>query len=165
MPSGYPTWLTWQRRPFPDANLLLVHGRQPALVDSGFVGHARETVESGACARRAARAGREHALALRPRRRERAAAAGGRGDRRQRRGRRGRRSAQPGLLPSRYLDQPVSPSTVDERLDDGQVVRLGDADWQIAAPPDTPPVTCRCGTPTSGCWPSGTRCRTTTSAG
>jgi hypothetical protein len=33
-----PAWLTWQRRPFPDANLLLLHGRQPALVDSGFGG-------------------------------------------------------------------------------------------------------------------------------
>jgi hypothetical protein len=31
-----PPWMTWQQRPFPDANLLLLHGRQPALVDSGF---------------------------------------------------------------------------------------------------------------------------------
>jgi glyoxylase-like metal-dependent hydrolase (beta-lactamase superfamily II) len=38
-----PTWVTWQRRPFPDANLLLLHGRQPALIDSGFVGHAEKT--------------------------------------------------------------------------------------------------------------------------
>jgi len=38
-----PTWVTWQRRPFPDANLLLLGGRQPALVDSGFVGHAQQT--------------------------------------------------------------------------------------------------------------------------
>ena len=37
-----PAWITWQRRPFPDANLLL-HGRESALVDSGFVGHADET--------------------------------------------------------------------------------------------------------------------------
>jgi hypothetical protein len=36
-----PLWVTWQRRPFPDANLLLIHGRQPTLVDSGFVGHAQ----------------------------------------------------------------------------------------------------------------------------
>jgi hypothetical protein len=35
--------VTWQRRPFPDANLLLLHGGQPALIDSGFVGHAQET--------------------------------------------------------------------------------------------------------------------------
>lgn len=35
--------MTWQQRPFPDANLLLLHGSQPALVDSGFVGHAEDT--------------------------------------------------------------------------------------------------------------------------
>jgi glyoxylase-like metal-dependent hydrolase (beta-lactamase superfamily II) len=40
-----PAWVTWQRRPFPDANLLLLPGRQAALVDSGFVGHAQETAE------------------------------------------------------------------------------------------------------------------------
>ena len=38
--------VTWQRRPFPDANLLLLRGRQPALVDSGFTGHAEETAAS-----------------------------------------------------------------------------------------------------------------------
>lgn len=25
-----PAWVTWQRRPFPDANLLLLRGREPA---------------------------------------------------------------------------------------------------------------------------------------
>jgi hydroxyacylglutathione hydrolase len=38
-----PAWATWQRRPFPDVNLLLLGGRQPALVDRGFIGHARDT--------------------------------------------------------------------------------------------------------------------------
>ncbi|MEV8547342.1 hypothetical protein [Streptomyces sp. NPDC051572] len=38
-----PTWVTWRRRPFPDANLLLLPGRRPALVDSGFTGQAQET--------------------------------------------------------------------------------------------------------------------------
>jgi hypothetical protein len=38
-----PAWVNWQRRPFPDANLLLLRGRQPALVDSGVVGHAKQT--------------------------------------------------------------------------------------------------------------------------
>lgn len=38
-----PALVAWQRRPFPDANLLRLRGRQPALVDSGFVGHAQET--------------------------------------------------------------------------------------------------------------------------
>lgn len=39
------SWVTWQQRPFPDANLLLLAGRQPALVDSGFVGHAEQTAD------------------------------------------------------------------------------------------------------------------------
>lgn len=39
-----PAWVTWQPRPFPDANLLLLRGREAALVDSGFVGHAKETL-------------------------------------------------------------------------------------------------------------------------
>jgi glyoxylase-like metal-dependent hydrolase (beta-lactamase superfamily II) len=38
-----PGWVTWEHRPFPDVNLLLLHGRRSALVDSGFVGHAQET--------------------------------------------------------------------------------------------------------------------------
>jgi len=40
-----PAWVTWQRRPFPDANLLLLRGREPALVDSGFTGHAQQTAD------------------------------------------------------------------------------------------------------------------------
>ncbi len=40
-----PPWVTWQQRPFPDANLLLLPGRNPALVDSGFVGHADQTAD------------------------------------------------------------------------------------------------------------------------
>jgi hypothetical protein len=38
-----PAWVTWQHRPFPDANLLLLGGHQPAVVDSGFVGHVEDT--------------------------------------------------------------------------------------------------------------------------
>ena len=37
--------MTWQQRPFPDANLLLLPGRDPTLVDSGFVGHAGQTAD------------------------------------------------------------------------------------------------------------------------
>ena len=32
-PGRLPPWVTWQQRPFPDANLLLLPGRNPALVD------------------------------------------------------------------------------------------------------------------------------------
>ena len=35
-PDRPPPWGSWQQRPFPDANLLLLPGRNPALVDSGF---------------------------------------------------------------------------------------------------------------------------------
>lgn len=38
-----PRWVTWQQRPFPDANLLYLDGTHPALADSGFVGHAEDT--------------------------------------------------------------------------------------------------------------------------
>ena len=38
-----PSRVTWQQRPFPDANLLLFQGAHPAFVDSGFVGHAEDT--------------------------------------------------------------------------------------------------------------------------
>ena len=44
-PDRLPSWVTWQQRPFPDANLLLLPGQNPALVDSGFVGHARQTAD------------------------------------------------------------------------------------------------------------------------
>lgn len=40
-----PAWVSWRQRPFPDANLLLLRGREPVLVDSGFVGHAEDTAE------------------------------------------------------------------------------------------------------------------------
>jgi len=134
-----PGWVTWQRRSFPDANLLLLHGRQPALVDSGFVGHAEETAAwvrantghvalvvnthwhsdhvGGNALLQAAGAGiaasalDAHALARRD----------------------------PGCCQAEYLDQPVAPYTVDEPLDDAQVLRLGDADWQVVRTPGHTP--------------------------
>ena len=134
-----PAWVTWQRRPFPDANLLLLPGRQPALVDSGFVGHAQETADwvrartgrlalvvnthwhsdhvGGNALLQAAGAGvaasipDAHAVARRD----------------------------PGCCQAEYLDQPVAPYTVDEPLHDGQVLRLGDADWQVVASPGHTP--------------------------
>ena len=38
-PDRLPPWVTWQQRPFPDANLLLLPGRNPTLAGSGFAGH------------------------------------------------------------------------------------------------------------------------------
>ncbi|MEV0070790.1 MULTISPECIES: MBL fold metallo-hydrolase [unclassified Amycolatopsis] len=134
-----PSWLVWQQRPFPDANLLLLPGRQPALVDSGFVGHAEETAEwvrahtasldlvvnthwhcdhvggnallqkNGAGIAASAR----DALAVARR--------------------------DPGCCQMEYLDQPVPPYSVDELLDDGQVLLLGDTEWEVIRTPGHTP--------------------------
>ncbi|MEU9291787.1 MBL fold metallo-hydrolase [Streptomyces sp. NPDC048275] len=138
-PRMLPPWVTWEQRPFPDANLLLLHGRQPALVDSGFVGHARQTaawarahaghielvvnthwhsdhvggnalLQSGG-AGIAAGAPEAEAIARRD----------------------------PGCCAAEYLDQPVAPYTVDIPLHDGQLLRLGDADWEVVHTPGHTP--------------------------
>jgi hydroxyacylglutathione hydrolase len=134
-----PSWLTWQQRPFPDANLLFVRGRQPALVDSGFVGHADETAawahaQAGDISLvvnthwHADHVGGNALLQ-----------AGGAGiaasapdaDAIQRR--------DPGCCLAEYLDQPVAPYTVDEPLHDGQTLRLGDTDWEVVHTPGHTP--------------------------
>jgi glyoxylase-like metal-dependent hydrolase (beta-lactamase superfamily II) len=137
--DALPSWVVWQQRPFPDANLLLLPGRQPTLVDSGFVGHAEETAEwvrahtgslalvvnthwhsdhvGGNALLQAAGAGiaastpDAHAVARRD----------------------------PGCCEAEYLDQPVAPYAVDQALDDGQVLQLGDADWEVLRTPGHTP--------------------------
>jgi glyoxylase-like metal-dependent hydrolase (beta-lactamase superfamily II) len=134
-----PSWVTWQRRPFPDANLLLLHGRQPTLIDTGFVGHAEDTAAwarahtghvalvvnthwhsdhvggnallQAAGTAIAASTPDAQALARRD----------------------------PGCCQAEYLDQPVSPYTVDQPLRDRQVLRLGDADWEVIHTPGHTP--------------------------
>ena len=134
-----PSWVTWQRRIFPDANLLLLRGRRPALVDSGVIGHAEETAAwvrahagdpalvvnthwhsdhvggnallQSAGAGIAASAPDADAVARRD----------------------------PGCCVAEYLDQPVAPYAVDEPLDDGQTLRLGEADWQVVRTPGHTP--------------------------
>lgn len=134
-----PAWVWWRQRPFPDANYLLLHGSRPTLVDSGFVGHAEETVQ-----RAGAEAGRIdlvvnthwHSDHVGGNARLQSMGAGiaasapdadavARRD--------------PGCCVAEYLDQPVAPYTVDEALVDGQVVRLGEADWQVVATPGHTP--------------------------
>jgi glyoxylase-like metal-dependent hydrolase (beta-lactamase superfamily II) len=134
-----PGWVSWRQRPFPDANLLLLHGREPVLLDSGFVGHADETAEWAH-----ARAGHVelvvnthwHSDHVGGNARLQAAGAGIAAsapdaqavDRRD-----------PGCCLAEYLDQPVAPYTVDEALEDRQVLRLGEADWQVLRTPGHTP--------------------------
>ncbi|WP_446663924.1 MBL fold metallo-hydrolase [Flexivirga sp. B27] len=138
-PHDLPEWVLWQQRPFPDANLLLLTGRESALVDSGFVGHALETAEWAEA----------HApnLSLVVNTHWHADHVGGNGllqsrgvgiaasthdaDSVQRR--------DPGCCVAEYLDQPVAAYTVDQPLDDGQLLRLGAADWEVVATPGHTP--------------------------
>ncbi|MFI9001115.1 MBL fold metallo-hydrolase [Streptomyces sp. NPDC053541] len=134
-----PNWLTWWQRPFPDANTLLLPGRHSALVDTGFVGHADETA---AWAR--ARAGKVDLVvnthwhsdhvggnALLQARGAAVAAGAPEADAIARR--------DPGCCAAEYLDQPVAPYTVDIPLDDGQLLRLGAAEWEVVRTPGHTP--------------------------
>jgi glyoxylase-like metal-dependent hydrolase (beta-lactamase superfamily II) len=134
-----PPWLTWQPRPFPDSNLLLLHGRQPALVDSGFVGHAAQTAEwvrahTGSLALvvnthwHSDHVGANALLQ-----------AGGAGIAASTPDAQALARRDPGCCLAEYLDQPVAPYSVDEPLEDGQVLRLGDADWQVVRTPGHTP--------------------------
>ncbi|MFM9585096.1 Glyoxylase, beta-lactamase superfamily II [Streptomyces sp. cf124] len=139
VPPALPSWLTWWQRPFPDANTLLVPGRQPALVDTGFIGHADETA-AWACAH----AGNvdlivnthwhsDHVGGNALLQAQGAAIAAGtpEADAITRRDR--------GCCAAEYLDQPVAAYTVDLALNDGQVLRLGDADWEVVRTPGHTP--------------------------
>ncbi|MEA5456776.1 MBL fold metallo-hydrolase [Sinomonas sp. JGH33] len=135
-----PSWVHWEQRPFPDANLLLLNGGRPALVDSGFVGHAQQTADwvhahrarglelvvnthwhsdhvGGNALLQAAGAG---IAASTP---DACAIA----------------SRDPACCAAEYLDQPVAPYTVDVPLEDGQLLRLGSADWEVVSTPGHTP--------------------------
>jgi len=134
-----PSWLSWQTRPFPDANLLLVHGRQPALVDSGFVGHAEQTAGWVR-----ARTGRLDLVVNTHWHSDHVGAnallqAGGAGIAASAPDALALARRDPGCCQAEYFDQPVAPYTVDEPLDDGQLLRLGDTDWQVVRTPGHTP--------------------------
>ena len=138
-PDRLPLWVTWQQRSFPDANFLLLPGRNPALVDSGFIGHAGQTADwvhartgqlslvvnthwhadhvGGNAILQAQGAGIAASIPD--------ADAIARRD--------------PGCCQAEYLDQPVAPYTVDQPLHDGQIMPLGDAEWQVIRTPGHTP--------------------------
>ena len=138
-PDRLPSWVTWEQQPFPDANLLFLPGRNPVLVDSGFVGHAQRTADWVH-----ARTGQ---LALVVNTHWHSDHVGGNGllqakgagiagavtdaDAVARRDH--------GCCQAEYLDQPVAPYTVDQPLRDGQIMQLGEADWQVIATPGHTP--------------------------
>lgn len=134
-----PPWVTWRQRPFPDANLLLLHGRQPALVDSGFVGHAEETAgwarahagDVGLVVNTHWHSDHVGGNALLQANGALIAAGAPEAEAISRR--------DPGCCVAEYLDQPVAPYTVDMPLDDGQILRLGDADWEVVRTPGHTP--------------------------
>ncbi len=135
-----PSWVCWQARPFPDANLLLLPGPRPAVVDTGFVGHAEQTRDwaQGHAGGRielvvnthwhADHVGGNAALQATG-----AAVAASASDAE------AVRRRDPGCCLAEYLDQPVAPYTVDHALDDQQTVGLGEAEWQVVRTPGHTP--------------------------
>lgn len=134
-----PPRVIWQRRAFPDTNLLLIAGREPALVDSGFVGHAEQTAAwAGAHAAGLNMVVNTHwhsdhvgANALLQGMGAGIAASTPDAEALARR--------DPGCCQAEYLDQPVRPYTVDVSLSDNEILRLGDCDWQVIRTPGHTP--------------------------
>jgi len=134
-----PDWAMLWRRPFPDANLLLLPGRQAAVIDSGFVAHAHQTaawVRSRTTDLTLVVNTPWHSDHVGGNGLFQAAGAGIAGSavdattlaRRD-----------PGCCNAEYLDQPVDPYTIDVPLYDEQSLRLGDADWQVLHTPGHTP--------------------------
>src|SRR6266700_6760399 len=159
-----PPWLLWSERPLPDTNLLLLPGRHPAMIDSGFVGHADQTAE-----RASAQLGQVelvvnthwHSDHVGGNARMQSAGAGIAGslpdseavNRRD-----------PGCCVAEYLDpSPPTPSTRPSATT--TPCTWATPNGKSSPHPATPGATCACGSPRTGSSPSATRCRTTTSAG
>jgi len=117
----------------------LLTGTQPTLVDSGFVGHASDTADwIRARATDLALVANTHwhsdhvgANGLLQSGGVGIAASAHDADAVNRR--------DPDCCVAEYLDQPVAPYTVDHTLDDGQVLQLGDTDWEVIHTPGHTP--------------------------
>lgn len=134
-----PRWVVWKQRPYPDANLMFLPGRQAALVDSGFVGHAAETVEWVR-----AQTGRLDLVVNTHWHADHVGGngllqAGGAGIAASADDASAIARRDPGCCVMEYLDFPVAEYSVDVALDDGQVLQLGDADWQVVRTPGHTP--------------------------
>lgn len=134
-----PTGVVWHERTFPNSNFLLLQGDHPALIDSGFVAHAQETV---ALAEKytddvawvvnthwhSDHVGANHLF-----QQAGSAIIGSQSDADDL----GRRS--PDCCVAEYLDQPVPQYIIDRRVDDGERLLLGDFEWDVLAVPGHTP--------------------------
>jgi len=111
-------------------------GKRPTLIDSGFVAHAERTRRSA----EAIAGGRialvvnthwhsDHVGGNQELQRSGAAVAASRPDAE------AVRRRDPGCCAAEYLDQPVAAYDVDIALYDGDILRLGDSDWQVIRTP------------------------------
>ena len=133
--ADFPRYITREQRAFPDANLLLLDGQRPTLVDSGFVGHAEQTLAwvkqhvDGLHLVINTHWHSDHVGANNLLQRNGVAVAASAPDES------AVNNRDPGCCVAEYLDQPVAPYSVDEILRDGDRLVLGDAEWQVVATP------------------------------
>ena len=138
--DAVPGWVRWQTRPFPDANLLLLPGPHPALIDTGFVASATQTRDWAE-----AQAGGRIELVVNTHWHSdhvggnAALQASGAGIAASALDAEAVRRRDPGCCVAEYLDQPVAPYTVDRALDDGETLTLGQTQWQVVRTPGHTP--------------------------
>lgn len=132
---GLPDGIIWIQRPFPNCNFVLLSGDEPALVDSGFAGHAEATA---ALARQHCDGlawvvnthwHSDHVGANALLQRAGAAVVGSHIDAA------ALDERSPGCCVAEYLDQPVPQYTVDRRIAGGDRLLLGDMEWEVSSVP------------------------------
>lgn len=134
-----PPGVVFERRDFPNSNLLLLLGDEPALVDTGFVAFAGQTATlAEAHTSRVSKVVNTHwhsdhvgGNALFQRRGTEIVGAKNEAAALLR--------ADPGCCVAERLDQPVPQYTIDSPVTDGDRVRLGDSRWDIVAAPGHTP--------------------------